>query len=66
MKVSRTNILTGKENTLEIDINSYQLYQINQGAPVQKIVPDLSREHREFLISGIFPEDQVELFADRR
>jgi len=66
MKIIRKNNLTGKENTMELDITQEQLDEINQPGHLrrnmQEIVPDLSPEEREFLISGITPEEWEEIF----
>jgi hypothetical protein len=61
MQITKTSQLTGKENTLEIDITPDVLQLVENrrdlGLKIQQIVPGLSAGHREFLISGITPEE---------
>jgi hypothetical protein len=61
MKVTKTSQLTGKEHTMEIDVDQYQLIRI-QNRPhsnelIQNIVPHLSMADREFLMTGITNEE---------
>jgi hypothetical protein len=48
---------------MDIDITIEQLFRIkHQKELIQNVVPHLSIEDREFLISGITPEEWKELF----
>lgn len=48
---------------MDIDITDRELLRIMQGNEhIQNIVPHLSPEDREFLITGITPEEWKELF----
>ena len=60
LPVTRRSILTGQVHTIVLPISRAQLRQIE--APgrkelIQRIVPHLSDDEREFLISGITPEE---------
>jgi hypothetical protein len=58
MLVSRLSHLTGKINEMEIPITPQQLVAVeNRKAPIQTIVPHLSPEQREFLMTGMTPEE---------
>lgn len=60
MIIEKTSILTGRKNTMEIDIseNRYHLWKRSQGKIlVQEAFPDLSIADHDFLISGITPEE---------
>jgi hypothetical protein len=61
MQITKTSILTGNINTREIDITEEQFAQVQSrretGTPIQKIVPHLSADDREFLINGITEEE---------
>jgi hypothetical protein len=62
MVIEKTSILTGRKNAMEIDIseNRYHLWERSQGKIlVQETFPDLSIDEREFLISGITPEEWI-------
>lgn len=57
MLIQRTNPLTGKVNTREIDCTPEQLKAWEAGALIQNVMPHLSADDREFMISGCTPED---------
>ncbi len=58
MVITKTSILTGIEHTLEIDISEEEMNRITINQEhVQNVVPHLSADEREFLISGITPEE---------
>lgn len=68
MKVTKTSQLTGKEHTMEIDVDQYQLIRI-QNRPhsnelIQNIVPHLSMADREFLMTGITNEEWIRAFGE--
>ena len=57
MKITRRDIFTNKENTLDLDITEEQFNSWRNGEGcIQNIMPNLSKELREFLISGTMPE----------
>ena len=64
MKITKTSPLTGKQNTREIAITEEQLQKWqNREGLIQDIMPNVSAEDREFLISGSTPEDWEEMFG---
>lgn len=65
MKITKTSIVSGLKHTREINITEQQLDQMNRGKHIQWLCPNLSPEDREFLISGITPEERTELFGDQ-
>jgi hypothetical protein len=68
MKVTKISQLSGKEHTMEIDVDQYQLIRIqnrsNTTELIQNIVPHLSMEDREFLMTGITNEEWVRMFGE--
>ncbi len=68
MLVSRTSRISGKVHTLELDITSEQLDRIENrfGSKelIQDIVPHLSIDEREFLMTGITSEEWNKMFAE--
>lgn len=66
MKVKRTSILTDITRTLEIPLTEQEYKEgyekINSGTLIQHVFPQLSDDHREFLLSGITPEEWEEAF----
>lgn len=66
MKVTRNNLFTGKVNTREIDITELQLDTLNlrDRRPIQELLPHLSADDREFLMTGCTPEEWDEMFKE--
>jgi hypothetical protein len=63
MLVTKESRISGKISSMDLDITSDQLERINLKIElIQNIVPNLSSEQREFLITGITPEEWNELF----
>jgi hypothetical protein len=66
LEVTRKSILSGKTNTMSLDITQETLDNYEQvgGMLVQAIFPNLNKEEREFLISGITPDEWNNTFGD--
>lgn len=63
MQISRVSPLTGKTNTMDLPITEEQLgrWQRREGL-IQNIMPELTPDQREFLMSGYTKEDWDTLF----
>lgn len=57
MLITKTSILTFKKHTREIDVTAEQLQRYTRGEMIQDVCLHLSADDREFLISGITPEE---------
>ena len=58
MLVTRRSPFSHKENTIDLDITAEQLARYENGEElIQNIFPNLSPEHREFIKTGITPEE---------
>lgn len=67
MKITRVSPLTGKENTLDINITLEDyLSWSSSKIPVQKAFPKLSANEREFLITGLAPGEWEEFLGPER
>jgi hypothetical protein len=68
MNITKRSSLTGKENTLNIDVTPEQLVRIenrmNTTELIQNIVPNLSMSDREFLMTGITNEEWIRVFGE--
>jgi hypothetical protein len=65
MLITKRSSISGEENTLDLDINAEQLMRIQQGKElIQNIVPHLSKDQREFLITGITADEWDNLFGN--
>lgn len=57
MIIVRRSPVTGKMNHREIDITEEQYLSWQNGELIQDVMPHLSDDDREFIISGCTPED---------
>lgn len=65
MLVTRYNMITGQENSLDLDVTQDELDRWkNTRAKVQDIFPHLTADEREFLISGLLPGEYDKLFPE--
>ena len=68
MEIVRQSQLSGAISVMEIDITEEQLARVeNRRANqelIQNIVPHLPKDEREFLVTGITPEEWELAFAD--
>jgi len=67
MQVTNISQLSGKEYTMELDITQEQLERFynrrETGEYVQTIFPNLTSGEREFILSGITPEEWAKTFG---
>lgn len=65
MQITKTSVLTGAVHTREIPVTQEQLdYWEVSGKRIQNALPDLSADDREFLMTGITPEEWEEAFGE--
>lgn len=68
MLVTRRSTLTGNQNTMNIEVTPDQLTRIENRMDtfelIQNIVPHLSIQDREFLMTGITNEEWVRAFGE--
>lgn len=59
MLITRTSPFSGKENTREIDVDKAALeaYTLGLSGSIQRAFPHLSADDREFIMTGITPEE---------
>ena len=63
MLITKASRISGNVSSMDLDITSEQFSRIESGIElIQNIVPHLSSEEREFLITGITPQEWNELF----
>ncbi len=62
MKVTRTCIITGETNTMELPVTENQLKSHANGELIQNVMPHLDKFQREFIISGMSRETQERIF----
>lgn len=64
MIVTRKNIFTGVERSLDLDVTQEGLNRWKNGELIQNVFPHLSVDEREFLMTGIIGEEWNELIED--
>jgi hypothetical protein len=58
VKITRRSAFTGTLHTREIAVTGEQLDRLARtGEPIQVVLPHLSRDDREFLLTGATPEE---------
>jgi len=65
MKITRKSTITGIQRTFDIPVNpeDYMSWQAGYGN-IQDLMPYLSDDHREFILSGITPEEWESAFLE--
>ncbi len=63
MTVKRTSPFTGQTNTREIPVTQKQIDAWRGGVLIQDAMPNISAGDREFIKTGITPEEWDDLFG---
>ena len=63
MLVGKKSQLSGKSHEMEIDVSEKQITLWMEGELIQNVMPNLSPDEREFLMTGITPAEWDEAFA---
>jgi len=63
MLVGRKSMFTGVKSEMEIDVSEKQITLWMEGELIQDVMPSLSADEREFLMTGITPAEWNEMFA---
>ena len=63
MKITKKSKLTGKENTMVINVTPEQLSAWTNGVLIQDAMPNLTPDEREFLMTGSTPEEWESAFG---
>lgn len=57
MKITRISPFTGQRNTIEVNCTEKEYDSWLAGELIQNAMPNVSPEHREFILTGITPEE---------
>ena len=57
MQIIRTSRISGNTNVMDIDITQAQLAAWVDGSLIQDVMPDISADEREFIMTGITPDE---------
>jgi hypothetical protein len=64
MFITRTCPITGKRNTLDIPVTEAQILRWKSGELIQRAMPKLTSDEREFIMTGILPHVWDSLFKE--
>jgi hypothetical protein len=64
MLITRKSILDGLERTLDISVTEEQYNNWKSGMLIQDAMPDTPSDEREFIITGISPDEWDTLFEE--
>jgi len=63
MRISRKSIMTGRVNEMDLAITHRQIDRWQSGELIQNVMPNLDDDEREFLMTGIIPEEWNQCFG---
>lgn len=63
MLIAMTSQLSGKDHVMDLDITEEQVNNFLSGVKVQDAFPHLKPHEREFLLTGMTPEEWDELVS---
>ena len=64
MKVTRLSPFSGVKHTMDLDVTTEQIVSWEKGEMIQNVFPNLTPEEREFIKTGITPDDWITMFGD--
>jgi len=64
MLITRKSLISGNINSMSLPITEGQYTAWERGTPIQVAMPHLSPDEREFVMSGITPEEWAETFGE--
>jgi hypothetical protein len=64
MQITKQCMLTGDTNTMDIPVTQDQLDDWTNGMLIQEAMPNLTAEHREFIMTGTTPEVWTKNFSE--
>ena len=63
MLIYKKSTISGKINGMMIPVSKNQINRWENGELIQDVMPDLTKDEREFMISGITQEEWYGLFG---
>lgn len=65
MQITKRSPISKKEHTREIPVTVEQIEDWLNGALIQDAMPNISADDREFIMTGITPEEWDEMFGEK-
>jgi len=57
MIITKTSMLSGNTSSMNIDVSQDQIDLWQGGSLIQNVMPDLSADEREFIMTGVTAEE---------
>ena len=64
INITKVSILSGIKHTRAIDVTESQIKAWQDGALIQEVMPTLSVDDREFIMTGSTPEEWENLYGE--
>ena len=64
MLITRTSMLSNSVSTRDLSVTQSQIELWEAGGLIQDVMPELSSEDREFIMTGITPEEWDSVFSE--
>ena len=64
MLITRKSMFSGKETTMRLDVTYEQLERWEAGELIQNVFSHLTAGEREFIKTGVTPEEWAETFGE--
>ena len=64
MLIAKTSLLSSRTHEMEIDVSDKQIALWMEGALIQDVMPSLSADEREFIMTGITPDEWAAEFGE--
>lgn len=64
MLIERKSMVSGKVHAMDLDVTQEQMDAWNSGMYIQDAMPQLSDDEREFMMTGITPEEWDATFGE--
>ena len=63
MKITRVSPFSNKKTTLEVDVTARQIASWEKGELIQDAMPNLTAGEREFIKTGVTPDEWDDIFG---
>jgi hypothetical protein len=63
MKITRVSPFSNKKTTLELDVTARQIASWEKGELIQDAMPNLTAGEREFIKTGVTPDEWDDIFG---
>ena len=66
MLITKKSIFSGEWNTMDIPVTQSQIDDWESGTLIQDAMPNISADNREFLKTGVTPEEWINTFGSEK